>query len=404
MPNVSAALYQKASKQKADGTAPIYVRVTADRKTRLVSTAVYVEPRHWNARTGRVRAAHDLADAYNAQLQGALNEAREAALVAPSAAAVKTALDGPAGSLTAYFEGFIDRLRAKGATAHWEVKKYSSTLAKLRAALGRDLAWGGVGRDGVAAFERYCRERCGNAPNTVRKELTRLRRVFKQAIRDEAIQPADDPFLVYEKPRGERVERRKLPLADIEKIAVLGPAAGVADGSVEAVARDAFAFSFYAGGMRFGDVARLKAADVRDGRVEYRMMKTGSPMSVPLPAPVVPIVERYTATAGTRGGYLFPLLRDGDERDGVTMRKRISSRNVQVNAALKRLAERAGIEKAGLSFHVARHSFADHARTKSGDLYAISKSLGHSDLKTTEIYLKSFDRDAVDRLASDLWT
>ena len=262
MPNVSTALYLKISKTKADGTTPVYVRVTANRKSRLVSTGVYVEPKHWNKNKGVVRASHDLADAYNTKLQAALNEAREAALSAPSAKAVKAALDGPAGSLTAYFERFVDRLRAKGATAHWEVKKYGTTLAKLRGTLGHDLAWAEVDRDALVAFERYCRDVKKNNANTVRKELTRLRRVYSEAVRDGAIPPAADPFLVYRKPKGRRVERRKLPLADIEKLAALGPADGVADGSAEAVARDAFAFSFYAGGMRFGDVARLKAAEI----------------------------------------------------------------------------------------------------------------------------------------------
>ena len=403
MATVTAALYLKASKQKANGTAPVYVRVTKDRRSRLVSTGVYVEPRHWNANRQRVRAGHDLTAAYNARLQEALNEAREAALLAPSAAAVKAALDGPGGSLTAYFDRFVGRLRTKGATAHWEVKKYSTTLAKLRAALGQTLSWAEVDRDALAAFERYCREEKGNNPNTVRKELTRLRRLYKEAVRDGAIEPGDDPFLVYVKPKGRRVERRKLPLADVEALGALGAGAGVAAGSVEAVARDAFVFSFYAGGMRFGDVCRLRAVDVRGGRAEYRMMKTGTVMSVPLPPPAAEIAGRYADGADGRGGYLFPLLTDGDERDGVWLRKRISSKNVQVNAGLKRLAKRAGLAPEGLSFHVARHSFADYARTRSGDLYAISKSLGHGSLQTTEAYLKSFDRDAVDDLADQLW-
>ena len=404
MSNVSVKLYQKASKVRADGTAPVYVRVIADRKSRLVSTGIYVEPKHWNAAKGRVRASHDLADAYNARLQTTANEAREAALTAPSAGAVKAALDGPSGSLTTYFERFTDVLRGRGDRAHWEVMKYTLTLNKLRGALGRDLSWSEVDRDALARFERYCREDRGNAPNTVRKELTRLRRVYKEAIRDGVIEPSADPFLVYQKPKGQRVERRKLPLADIEKLVKLGPADGVADGSAEAVARDAFAFSFYAGGMRFGDVARLKASDVRGGRAGYRMMKTATLMSVPLPPPAVRIAERYAAAAVDRGGYLFPLLRPGDERDGVRLRKRISSRNAQANAALKQLAAKAEIEPHGLSFHVARHSFADHARTKSGDLYAISKSLGHGNLQTTETYLRSFDQDAVDKLGNDLWS
>jgi integrase/recombinase XerD len=57
-----------------------------------------------------------------------------------------------------------------------------------------------------------------------------------------------------------------------------------------------------------------------------------------------------------------------------------------------------------VSFHVARHSYADFARTRSGDLFAISKALGHASLQITQTYLKSFDRDAVDRLSEQLWT
>ena len=54
--------------------------------------------------------------------------------------------------------------------------------------------------------------------------------------------------------------------------------------------------------------------------------------------------------------------------------------------------------------HTDRDSYADQARRMSGGLYAVLKSLGHSNLQTTEAYLKSFDRDAVDRLASEVWS
>ena len=62
---------------------------------------------------------------------------------------------------------------------------------------------------------------------------------------------------------------------------------------------------------------------------------------------------------------------------------------------MKKLAERAEVQ-INLSFHISRHSFADYARTQGMDLYSISKALAHSDLKTTEVYLKSFDTAAVD--------
>ena len=94
---------------------------------------------------------------------------------------------------------------------------------------------------------------------------------------------------------------------------------------------------------------------------------------------------------------------DGNVVNQVEVRRRINSRNVVVNGELKRLAELARLQPEGLTFHVARHSFADYARRQSGDLYAVSKTLGHTSLKVTQQYLRSFDRDAVDQLAQNLW-
>ena len=399
--HTSVKLVLRTSKARVDGTAPIYLRVTANRKSRYTATGVYVHPKYWNETKQQVRASHDIAPALNDKLERLRSEAQVLALDATSAAAVKAALDGSGGSLSGYFLRFIEGLDASG--QFWEWKKYRVTLGKLRAALGNELTWGEVDRAALVKFERYLRQVRKNGPNTVRKEMTRLRRVYKQAIRDGEIKPSEDPFLVYEKPKGQRVERRKLTIEEVRALATLGADAGLLPGSFDEVARDAFTFAFYAGGMRFSDLCQLKAADVVDGRANYRMLKTGTPMSVPLPAPALEIAEKYRSEAERRGGFLFPFLKAGDDTDGVHLRRRINSRNVQANTALKRVAQKAEVETEGLSMHVARHSFADYARRQSGDLYAISKSLGHGNLQTTETYLRSFDRDAVDNLASKLW-
>lgn len=397
----SVKLVLRKDKVRSDGTAPVLLRMTAHRKSRYAATGVYVPPRDWNANRQEVRASHDIAEALNSRLAKIRNEAQTIALDATSAGAVKAALAGTGGSLTGYFERFIAGLDASGQL--WEYKKYKTTLVKLRAALGDHLAWGEVDREALVRFERYLRQTRKNAPNTVLKELTRLRRVIKQAVRDGEVKPADDPFLVYEKPKGQKVERRKLSFAEVGRMELLGADDGLVPGTLDEVARDAFVFAFYAGGMRFSDVCHLKADDVVGSRVDYRMLKTGTPMSVPLPEPALAIAGKYSTGAGGRGGFLFPFLRSGDDADGVRLRRRIGSRNAQVNESLKRIAVLAELEPEGLSTHVARHSFADYARTKTRDLYAISKSLGHQNLQTTQTYLKSFDRDAVDKLAEELW-
>ena len=399
-PHATVKLFLRTDRPRADGTCPVYLRVTAHRKKRYQATGVAVEPKHWNERRSRVRASHPIADALNARLGEVEATAKTAALGATSADVVKAAVGGATGSMTEYFEEFVAGLDADGRL--WDHRKYQTTLTKLRSALGQTLSWAEVDADALKRFERYLRRVKENNANTTRKELTRLRRVFRQAIREGVIEPADDPFLTYEKPKAQPVHRRKLALAEVEALrdAALDPA------SATGLARDAFVFAFYAGGMRFGDVCTLRAGDVREGpsghRAEYTMMKTGTRVAVPVPPPALEVLDRQRPLA--ERPLAFPLIGPDDLSDPVRLRRRVNSRNAQLNVSLKRAAKAAEVESEGLTMHVARHSYADFARRKSGDLYAISKTLGHADLKTTEAYLRSFDQDAVDKLGNDLWT
>jgi len=100
MTTASVKLLLRKDKSKADGTAPVWLRITANRKSRYVSTGVYLEPKYWNKTKQRVRASHPIAPALNARLQDLLHEAGRQALDAPSALAVKTSLSGAGGTLT----------------------------------------------------------------------------------------------------------------------------------------------------------------------------------------------------------------------------------------------------------------------------------------------------------------
>ena len=318
----------------------------------------------------------------------------EEALDTTSADTVKASVKSGGGSFTAYFEQFIEGLNTQD--RFWDWKKYRVTLKKLRACLGNEIHWKDLDRSALQDFEKHLREECGNSNNTTRKELQRLRRVIRQGIKDGIVKPEADPFLVYNRPPAKEVERRKLSIEEIQTLEQLDLEAG----SSLRIARDAFILAFYGGGIRFGDVCLLQAESVSDGRLEYRMMKTGSLVSIPLPGPALRIIEAYGII---RRYYLFPYLKKGIENNQVELRRRINSRNVVVNGELKRLAKLAGLQSEGLTFHVARHSFADYARRQSGDLYAVSKTLGHTSLQVTQQYLRSFDRDAVDKLANELW-
>mgnify|MGYP002944788889 FL=1 len=59
--------------------------------------------------------------------------------------------------------------------------------------------------------------------------------------------------------------------------------------------------------------------------------------------------------------------------------------NQKVNAYLKEIADLAKIPKY-LTSHIARHTFATMPLNNHVPLETISKMLGHSDIKTTQIY------------------
>ena len=65
------------------------------------------------------------------------------------------------------------------------------------------------------------------------------------------------------------------------------------------------------------------------------------------------------------------------------------------NKGLQLWAAQAGIKK-HVSYHVARHTFATMLITFGADLYTVSKLLGHTDIKVTQIYAKLVDAKKVE--------
>jgi site-specific recombinase XerD len=65
--------------------------------------------------------------------------------------------------------------------------------------------------------------------------------------------------------------------------------------------------------------------------------------------------------------------------------------NQKMNEYLKELAAISGIQK-NLSMHVARHTFATSVTLSNGvPIETVSKMLGHTSLKTTQIYARIVD-------------
>lgn len=379
----STTFILRTSKTK-DGLTPVYCRITVAGNRSEFSIKRSVSEKSWDA--GKVKGNSEDARSLNGYLKQVEAKIFEhyRDLLADSklvtADALKNAYLGIKPnqySLLSLIDYHNTHLKD---TIEWgTMKNYMTTQRYVKEFLKSrlktsDLLLAHLSYKFLADFEHYLRSytpldhhtSMGN--NTVMKHIERLRKMINVAIKNEWLER--DPFAKFQA-KFIRNDREFLSQDDLEKIEAK-------EFKVLRLqwAKDLFIFSCFTG-LAYCDVMRLTPQNISlgiDG--EYWIMtsrkKTNQPVRVPLLPKALNIVEKYrNHPRALASGTLFPNLS-----------------NQKINAYLKEIADLCSIEK-NLTFHLARHTFATTVTLTNGvPIETVSKMLGHTSIRTTQIYAK----------------
>ncbi|HEY8936921.1 MAG TPA: site-specific integrase [Cyclobacteriaceae bacterium] len=157
--------------------------------------------------------------------------------------------------------------------------------------------------------------------------------------------------------------------------------------------KQAYFFACFTG-LRWSDVNKLRWSNIveryfngkKESFIHFEQQKTESVEYFPLSDQAVDILNERKPESNNKADrdYIFP-----DAKETNSKNKSVQSR---VNYALKKWAKAAGLDHTLMRFHTARHSYATNLlELTNGDIYTVSKLLGHKSIQTTQIYAQVRD-------------
>lgn len=160
-------------------------------------------------------------------------------------------------------------------------------------------------------------------------------------------------------------------------------------------ASDLFLFSFFAQGMSLVDILHLRHTNIQHGQIRYTRAKCGTRICLGITPQMQQIIERYQENS-SEDNYIFPTLRGvakGSNKEYKVYRATLRA----TNRALLKISNLLHLE-VPLTTYVARHTWATNAKKSHIPIPIIQEALGHTSIRTTEIYLQQFETQIIDRI------
>jgi len=286
------------------------------------------------------------------------------------------------------FKAKLDALMEQGSIGNALANQ--SAYKHLEKYAGTNISFEAVSADWLKKYEKAMIEE-GKSYTTVSIYLRCLRAIFNDAKTTGIIKENQYPFGKgkYEIPIG-KGRKMALNLQQIKQII------SYSDGT-EATEhyRDLWFFLYLCNGINVNDMLKLKFSNIDTDEIHFYRSKTlhTSREKKEIEALLIPemkqLIERWGNSDKSPDNYVFPFL-DG-YKTPLEQKKRVQDVTRRINKHLKIIGDKLGIS--GVSTYTARHSYATVLKRSGANISYISESLGHSNLKTTENYLASFEKE-----------
>jgi len=381
--------YLKRSKMIADGTVPVYLRVTIDGERIEISSKRYVNPDKWNVTGQKLNGSGEEVRRLNTYLKTLEHQVYEVhremieKKLPLTAVNLKNILlkkdEVETGKMLVpifeehnrQIEALVAKEYAKGTLDRYQTSlKHTKAFIKWKYKVD-DIDIRDVDHEFIMSYDFYLRSERNCANNSTVKYLKNFKKIILICIANGWLEK--DPFIKY-KPKVKEVIRNYLTIEELE----LMLNKQFASDRVNQV-RDIFVFCCYTG-LAYADVKKLKGTEITvglDGQqwVFTSRQKTDTASRIPLLPPALQIIKKYKDHPECSDqGKLLPVLS-----------------NQKMNSYLKEIADVCGINKE-LTFHIARHTFATTVTLANGvSIESVSKMLGHTNIRTTQHYAKILD-------------
>lgn len=230
----------------------------------------------------------------------------------------------------------------------------------------------------------------GVSMTTIGIRMRSLRTIMSMIKQDEVIPESNYPFGKSKyQIRNTEGTKKALSISQIHKFVTYET-----DNDVDRFYLDMWFFIYLCNGINVADLVELKHKDIVDGEIRYIRNKTARSSRTirPIIATVTPEMNRIIERWGTDpipDNHLFFLMEHST--DPIVKNDRIKNLVQIINRRTKKVGMELGL--GNITTYTARHSFATVLKRSGANIAYISESLGHTDLKTTEKYLASFESE-----------